>query len=190
MQRSNREKILDAVADSVHAVGVGHTTMAEVARRVDLSRSITYTHFSDTWEATAALLTRELLSLLPAATDDGESPEVAVRDSRHQLVDRAVLFARVVPHDPLVELNAELLGPHLVHHLGATQRAILDAVTYLVAAGQDDGSIPGGDPEQVAFPVFLVARSLVISARISEAEHGREKVLVELEHVQHRSLAP
>jgi AcrR family transcriptional regulator len=194
VQRSNREEILDAVADSVRAVGVRRTTMAEIARRVNLSRSTLYTHFSDVREATAALLTRELLSLLAVATGEGDGPEVAGRDGRHQLVDRAVLLARVVPDDPLIErileLDAELLVPYLVHRLGSSQRAILDAVTDLVAAGQDDGSIRGGDPPEIAFTVFLVGQSFVISARIAEAEHGREKVLAELEHVLHRSLAP
>jgi AcrR family transcriptional regulator len=194
VQRSNREEILAAVADSVRAVGVRRTTMAEVARRADLSRSTLYTHFSDVREATAALLTRELLSQLAAATHEGDGPEVAGRDGRHQLVDRAVLLARVIPDDPLIgrilELDAELLVPYLVHRLGSSQRAILDAVTYLVVAGQDDGSIRSGDPKEIAFTAFLVAQSFVISARIAEAEHGREKILTELEHVLHRSLAP
>lgn len=194
MQRSNREEILDAVADSVRAVGVRRTTMAEIARRADLSRSTLYTHFSDVREATAALLTRELLSLLAAATDEGDEHDVAGRDGRHQLVDRAVLLVRVVPDDPLIErileLDAELLVPYLVHRLGSSQRAMLDAVTDFVAAGQDDGSIRGGDPGEIAFTVFLVGQSFVISARIAAAEHGREQVLAELEHVLHRSLAP
>lgn len=92
--------------------------------------------------------------------------------------------------EEILELDAELLDPYLVHRLGSSQRAILDAVTYLVAAGQDDGSIRGGDPKDIAFTVFPVAQSFVISARIAEAEHGRGKVLAELEHVLHRSLAP
>jgi AcrR family transcriptional regulator len=197
MQRSSRGEVLDAVAESVRAVGVRRTTMAEIARRAGLSRSTLYTHFSDVREATAALLTRELLSLLARATADpaavGEADEMAL-DGRHRLVGRAVLLARVVPDDPLIErileLDGELLVPYLVHRLGSSQRAILDAVTDQVAAGQADGSIRAGEPDVIAFTVFLVAQSFVISARIAEAEHGREKVLTELEHTLHRSLAP
>jgi hypothetical protein len=99
-----------------------------------------------------------------------------------------------VPDDPLIErileLDGELLVPYLVHRLGSSQRAILDAVAHEIAAGQDDGSIRSGDPRVLAFTVFLVTQSFVISARIAEAEHGREAVLAELEHTLHRSLAP
>jgi AcrR family transcriptional regulator len=202
VQRSNREEVLDAVADSVRAVGVRRTTMAEIARRAELSRSTLYTHFSDVREATAALLTRELLSLLAAATADaaaetgagGDTGDGAAADARHRLVARATLLARVVPDDPLIErileLDGELLVPYLVHRLGSSQRAILDAVAHEIAAGQDDGSIRAGDPRVLAFTVFLVTQSFVISARIAEAEHGREAVLTELEHTLHRSLAP
>jgi AcrR family transcriptional regulator len=194
VQRSSREQVLDAVAESVRAVGVRRTTMAEIARRADLSRSTLYTHFADVREATAALLTRELLTLLAAATADREDVDEDVLDGRHRLVGRALLLARVVPDDPLIErileLDGELLVPYLVHRLGSSQRAILDAVTDLVAEGQSDGSIRSGDPAAIAFTVFLVAQAFVISARIAEAEHGRETVLAELELTLHRSLGP
>jgi AcrR family transcriptional regulator len=192
VQRSSREEVLDAVADCVRAVGVRRTTMAEVARRAELSRSTLYTHFSDVREATAALLTRELLSLLAQAAED--PPGAPPVDGRHRLVDRAVLLARVVPDDPLIErileLDGELLVPYLVHRLGSSQRAILDVVADLIAAGQDDGSIRAGDAEAIAFTVFLVTQAFVISARIAEAVHGRETALAELERTLHRSLAP
>jgi AcrR family transcriptional regulator len=194
VQRSSREAVLDAVADSVRAVGVRRTTMAEIARRADLSRSTLYTHFSDVREATAALLTRELLALLAQAMADVDPDAEAPVDGRHELVQRAVLLARVVPDDPLIdrilELDGELLVPYLVQRLGSSQRAILDAVTDHVVAGQADGSIRAGDPRLLAFTAFLVTQSFVISARIAEAEHGREAVLAELEHTLHRSLAP
>jgi AcrR family transcriptional regulator len=201
VQRSSREQVLDAVADSVRAVGVRRTTMAEIARRAELSRSTLYTHFADVREATAALLTRELLGLLARHGEDGE-PEAGAEgelgggagDGRHRLVARAVLLARVVPDDPLIErileLDGDLLVPYLVHRLGSSQKAILDAVTDQVRAGQADGSIRCGDPAAIAFTVFLVSQSFVISARIAEAEHGREVALAELRHVLHRSLAP
>jgi AcrR family transcriptional regulator len=201
VQRSSREQVLDAVADSVRAVGVRRTTMAEIARRAGLSRSTLYTHFADVREATAALLTRELLGLLARHGEDGDpdrgvegEPGDDTGDGRHRLVARAVLLARVVPDDPLIErileLDGELLVPYLVHRLGSSQKAILDAVTDQVRAGQADGSIRAGDPAAIAFTVFLVCQSFVISARIAEAEHGREVALAELRHVLHRSLAP
>lgn len=193
MQRSSREEVLDAVAASVRAVGVRRTTMAEIARRAGLSRSTLYTHFSDVREATAALLTRELLSLLARATAELEADDDDL-DGRHRLVARALLLARVVPDDPsierILELDGELLVPYLVQRLGSSQRAILDAVTDQVAAGQADGSIRAGDARLLAFTVFLVTQSFVISARIAETEHGREATLAELEHTLHASLVP
>ena len=190
MQRTSREELLDAVADSVRAVGVRRTTMAEIARRAGLSRSTLYTHFADVGEATAALLTRQLLELLGASTheDDADVPV------RARLVERALQLAAAVPDDPLIErileLDAELLVPYLVQRLGSSQRAILDTVADLVAAGQHDGSIRDGDPRHIAFSTFLVVQAFVISARIAEAEHGREVVLAELRLIIDRSLAP
>lgn len=190
MQRSSREEILDAVADSVQAVGVRRTTMAEIARRAGISRSTLYTHFADVDEATAALLTRVLLALL-GASDDEQDPGSCARE---QLMRRAVRLAAAVPDDPLIErileLDAGLLVPYLVHRLGSSQRAALDTVVDLVAAGQRDGSIRAGDPAHIAFSTFLVVQAFVISARIAEAEHGREAALAELELILERSLAP
>lgn len=192
LQRTSRDDILDAVADCVRALGVRRTTVAEIARRAGLARSTVYTHFSDVTAATAALLTRELLSLLGAAADEGTEPADAA--ARERLIARAVHLAAAVPDDPLIErileLDAELLVPYLVRRLGSSQRAILDTVADLVAEGQRDGSIRAGEPSLIAFSSFLVVQSVVISARIAEAEHGREAVLAELAHVLDRSLAP
>ena len=190
VKRSSREQVLDAVADSVRAVGVRRTTMAEVARRAGLSRSTLYTHFADVDQATAALLTRELIHLLSTSgDDDGDASS-----TRGRLVAHAVRLAAAVPDDPLIgrilELDGHLLVPYLVQRLGSSQRAILDTVTDLVAAGQDDGSIRTGDPSVIAFSTFLVVQSFVISARIAEAEHGREAALGELEHILNGALAP
>jgi AcrR family transcriptional regulator len=190
VKRSSREQVLDAVAASVRAVGVRRTTMAEIARRAGLSRSTLYTHFADVDQATAALLTRELVHLLTASGEDDEGG----RSARERLVSRAVGLAATVPDDPLIErileLDAQLLVPYLVQRLGSSQRAILDTVTDLVAAGQQDGSIRDGDPSVIAFSTFLVVQSLVISARIAEVEHGREAALAELRLILDRSLVP
>lgn len=187
MRRTSREEVLDAVAASVRAVGVRRTTMAEVARRAGLSRSTLYTHFPDVHQATAALLTRELVQLLTESVEDAGV-------ARERLVRRAVRLAATVPDDPLIgrilELDAHLLAPYLVTRLGSSQRAILDTVTDLVAAGQADGSIREGDASVIAFGTFLVVQSFVVSARIAEAEHGREASLAELRLVLERSLAP
>ena len=189
MQRSNRDQVLDAVASSIRDVGVRRTTMADVARRAGLSRSTLYTHFADVNQAAAALLTRELLALL--ALEQTPAPESS---ARRRLVDNAVRLAGEIPDHPLIErileLDGELLVPYLVAKLGSSQRAMLDSLASVVADGQEDGSIRTGDPALIAFSAFLVAQSFVISARIAEAEHGREAALSELALVLDRSLAP
>jgi AcrR family transcriptional regulator len=198
VQRTSREEVLDAVADSVRAVGVRRTTMAEVARRAGLSRSTLYTHFSDVREATAALLTRELVALLVRSSEDGAGDDLddppTPSTGRRRLVRRAVALAREIPDDPLIDrildLDADLLVPYLTHRLGSSQRAILDAVADQVVAGQTDGSIRAGDPHVLAFTAFLIGQAFVVSARIAEAEHGREIVLAELAHALDRTLAP
>jgi AcrR family transcriptional regulator len=191
VQRSSREDVLDAVAESVRSVGVRRTTMAEVARRAGMSRSTVYTHVSDVTEATAAALTRELVRLLEEAMVGLADPTLT---ARQRLVRAAVDLAQTVPDDPLferiLELDGELLVPYLTRRLGSSQRAIIDTVTDQVVAGQHDGSIRVTDPRILAFTTFLVVQSFAVSARIAEAEHGREPVLAELEVLLDRMLAP
>jgi AcrR family transcriptional regulator len=194
VQRSSREGVLDAVADCVQDVGVKRTTMAEIARRAEMSRSTLYTHFSDVNQATAALLTRRLLQLMTDAAVEESEGSGRASDARARLVARARHLAARISADPLIErildLDAELLVPYLVRRLGSSQRAILDTVTQLVADGQAEGSIRRGDPARIAFSTFLVVQSFVISSRIAEAEHGLDPVLDELELVLDRALRP
>lgn len=191
MQRSSREQVLDAVVDCVRDLGVRRTTMAEVARRAGMSRSTVYTHVTGVTEATAAALTRELVALLTTVTDEIAAERSTVRQ---QLVAAGVRLAAEVPDHPLMarilELDGELLVPYLVHRLGSSQRAILDTVTDLVAAGQREGSIRAGDPAHLALSVFLLTQSFAISARIAEAEIGREAALDELAQLLDLALRP
>ncbi len=191
MQRSSREEVLDAVVASVEAIGVRRTTMAEVARRAGMSRSTLYTHFSDVTEATAAALTRELVTLVAEVLAEAESTRGS---GREQLVATAIRFAAVVPDQPLIErileLDGELLVPYLVQRLGSSQRAILDTVADLVRSGQRDASVREGDPAVLAFSVFLLVQSFVVSARIAESEFGRETAHAELAHLLDACLRP
>jgi AcrR family transcriptional regulator len=191
VQRSSRDEVLDAAAECVRTLGVRRTTMAEIARRAGLSRSTVYTHVSDVREATAALLTRELTGLLLAALEELEADDAT---GRQRLIASALLLARRVPDDPLIErileLDGELLVPYLVERLGSSQRALIDAATDQIVQGQADGSVRDGDPRLLAFTVFLIVQSFVVSARIAEAEHGREAALAELATVLDRALAP
>jgi AcrR family transcriptional regulator len=188
VQRSSRDQVLDAVGDAVRDLGVRRTTMAEIARRAGLSRSTIYTHFADVRDATAALLTRELLRLLTRVAPPS-GPH-----ARDRLVARAVHLAGSVRDDPLVarilSLDAELLVPYLVHRWGSSQRAILDTVVDEIVAGQRDGSIRGGEPTVIATTAFLIAQSFVISAAILDEELGREAALAELRSALQRVLAP
>lgn len=191
MQRSSREEVLDAVVASVEAIGVRRTTMAEVARRAGMSRSTLYTHFSDVTEATAAALTRELLALVTSVlAEEGSAPATG----RARLVGTATRLAAVVPDHPLIErvleLDGDLLVPYLVQRLGSSQRAILDTVADLIRAGQQDGSVRDGEPAVLAFSLFLLVQSFIVSARIAEAELGRETAHAELAHLLDACLRP
>lgn len=190
MQPTSRDEVLDAVAASVRDLGVRRTTMAEIARRAGLSRSTIYRHFADVTEATAALLTGELVRLLGDAIEDPD-PEVTARE---RLVTQALHLARTVRDDPLIErilaLDAELVVPYVVQRLGSSQRAILDVIVEEVRTGQREGSIRDGDPRAIAMTVFLVGQAFVLSSAIVEAELGRERALAELATTLERLLAP
>ena len=178
MQRSSREQVLDAVVASVQDLGVRRTTMAEVARRAGVSRSTLYTHFPDVTAATAAALTRELVALVEVVLAEID-PAAASGSGRQRLIAAAVELAARVPEQPLIarvlELDAELLVPYLVHQLGSSQRAIVALVAELVAAGQQEGSIRPGPPRELAVAVFLTVQSFTVSARIVRDELGADR---------------
>lgn len=179
-RRTDPDAVLDAVRDSVLALGVRRTTFAEVARRAGVSRVTLYTHFPDVDTAVATLMTREFGALI-----DAVSKEVADRATgRQRLVAGAVLLIERLSTHPLyrrvLDVDAELLLPYVIDRLGGTQRAGVEVFRRLLDEGQADGSIRALDTDLAAYVLQLVGQSFVLSRRVTESERSPTAVADEL----------
>jgi AcrR family transcriptional regulator len=152
--------ILDAALAEVLAHGIRRTTASDIARRCGLARQTLYRYWPDAQAIFAALVTRELLAVLPAA-----SPAPASLD---ELVELLVETADRVRHMPLVDrlrdTDPELFARYILDRLGTSQRAIVAETARRLRAGQDAGFVRTGDPETLAAMVLLITQSAVQSA--------------------------
>lgn len=176
--------ILDAARSCVLDFGMQRTTLAEIARRAGVSRPTVYRRWSDTRAVVADLLTREIVAVIPQISDTGSA--------RSQLLDALVGVVTQIRDHPLFEkirvTDQELLTTYIVDRLGSSQRSILELLTVIVTAGQQDGSIREGRVSEIAAMVLLIAQSVVFSAptlrdelsRTASVEHLRYAVMAYL----------
>jgi AcrR family transcriptional regulator len=185
----SRVAILDAARDSILAVGVRRTTLADVARRAGVSRMTVYRTFPDVGALLGALMTEQFGALIETARGAADRLPTA----RARLVESTVAAARAIPDEPLfrriADVDPELLLPYIVERLGATQRSAAALFRESVSEGQADGSIRAGDPRLLAHGVLLTAQSFVLSSRLSGAP-ARDRVLGELRELLDRYLRP
>jgi len=180
------DQILDATRSCVLDFGLRRTTLAEVARRAGVSRPTVYRRWPDTRAVVADLLTREIGVVIPDM--DGDEP------ARVQLVRAVVdvttgmrqhpLFVKILRSDP------DLLMTYIVDRLGASQRAIVERVSQVVAAGQADGSVRSGDPVHISAMVLLIAQSAVQSSGMVAELLPADELTGELRSAVDAYLAP
>ncbi|UYM07120.1 TetR/AcrR family transcriptional regulator [Solicola gregarius] len=158
--------ILAAARSCVLDFGVRKTTLAEVARRARVSRPTVYRRWADTDSLIAELITREFRSAVSDVIPAGP-------DARTRIVRGVVEGSRRIRnHEVFVKVfhaDADLLLTYIVERLGRTQHEVLELCAAVISAGQADGSVREGDPEQMAMMVLLIVQSSVQSARMIEA---------------------
>jgi AcrR family transcriptional regulator len=152
--------ILDAALAEVLAHGIRRTTVTDIARRSGVSRQTLYRYWPDAQAVFAALVTRELVAVLPHGR-----PIDADLDA---FVDSLVDIADAVRALPLVEAlrttDPELFARYILERLGTSQLAIHGEIARRIAAGQRAGFIRAGAPDRLAAMVLLIAQSAVQSA--------------------------
>lgn len=174
------DDVVNAVRESVLAVGVRRTTLTDVARRAGVSRMTLYRLVPDVETLLLDVMTCDFGALLTEI----EAGVARKRTARVRLVALTVETARRLPDEPLfrrvLDVDPELLLPYLTVRLGSTQRLALARVRRMVAEGQADRSIRRGDPEVIATSVLMAALPWIVSARLFD-EVGRDQALAELE---------
>lgn len=184
------DRILDAAAECVLALGVDRVTLAEIARRAGVSRPTVYRRWSDTQSVLAAVLTARVTAVLERVPPRAHG--------REQLVERIVAFADHVRHDEVVMAilrsgGQERSGPgkyhgrelamvYIVERLGTSQQVLIDAVAAEIQEGQHEGSVRPGDPRQLAAMMLLITQSTIQSARMVEPILPADALARELTH--------
>lgn len=178
--------ILDAAASCVLDLGADRITIAEIARRANLSRPTIYRRWPSVEAIAVALLTREVLSVVRQAPWQG--------DDRESLVARAVAVAGLVGADPVFQelllASPEMFATYTFQRLGTSQRALIDIIAWALEQGQADGSVRAGDPRQLAAMVLLTVQSTIQSARLVEPILDAEAMRAELTHLLNGYLKP
>jgi AcrR family transcriptional regulator len=152
--------ILDAALADVLAHGIRRTTASDIARRAGIARQTLYRYWPDTQAVFAALVTREVLAVMPPDTAGAASLDDLVAS----LVDTADRVRRMPLVERLRDTDPELFARYILERLGTSQRAILALLTAGLAGAQGHGLVRDGDPARLAAMVLLIVQSAVQSA--------------------------
>jgi len=178
--------ILDAALAEVLAHGIRRTTASDIARRGGIARQTLYRYWPDAQSIFAALVTRELLAVLPA--------DVREPASLDELVGLLVETADRVRSMPLVDrlrdTDPELFARYILDRIGTSQRAILAETARRLRIGQRGGFVRAGDPDRLGAMVLLIAQSAVQSAPLVAEWLPGEAWRVELAAALRGYLAP
>jgi AcrR family transcriptional regulator len=168
-------RILDAADALIAQRGMRGVTVAELARRAELSRPTVYRHWSDADDVVRAALLRRIADIL------AEFPAPA--GTRPALVDDVLRFIAMFRADPLyahlLADEPEAFTRYTLTRVGSSQRMILGWLADAVTASQTHGSVRTGPAQEIAVMLLLIAQSAVlshgtVSELISETAWERE----------------
>lgn len=156
---ATQSRILDAADALIRRRGVHGVTVAELARRADLSRPTVYRSWDDADDVVRSALLRRVAGIL------GTFPEPA--RTRSGLVDDVLRFSTLFRADAvygrLLADEPETFTRYTLQRVGSSQRMILHWLATSVAAAQRNGSVRDGDPGQMSVMLLLIAQSAVLS---------------------------
>jgi AcrR family transcriptional regulator len=180
------DRILDAAAACVLAYGVERTTLTEIARRARVSRPTIYRRWPDIHYVLAELLTARIAGVLDDVPTRGLG--------REAMVDRIVAVAEHLRGDEVVMSvlhNAPSLAMvYITERLGTSQQILIDALADGIKLAQDEGSVRGGEPRQLAAMCLLITQSAIQSAAMVEPILDADALAVELAHSLNGYLKP
>lgn len=189
-RRHTDESLLAAAREVVAEVGIGRTTVADVARRAGASRMTIYRAFPDGATLWSTLLTSEFADIIRGAEEEAASLPTA----RLRLVEATILTVRrLIANDlvrRIIESDPERLLPYVVERLGHSQKAVLAIFHKYLEDGRQDGSIRELDLDTASYCLATLVRSFILGARITEEEADPEAVYAELRFMIDTYLRP
>ncbi|BBY35182.1 TetR family transcriptional regulator [Mycolicibacter minnesotensis] len=179
------ERILDAAASCLVAMGMERVTLAAIARRAGVSRPTVYRRWPDSRSVIAALLTERITAAWMALSQPGTG--------REALVERIVAVAARIRHDEVVmqvlHHAPDLAMVYISQRMGASQRRLVDLVAAELAGAQASGSVRAGDPRQLAAMCLLITQSAIQSAQVVAPILDEDDLSTELAYNLNRYLS-
>ena len=169
--------LLDAALAEVLSHGIRRTTASDIARRAGVSRQTLYRYWSDAEALFAALLTRELLAVLPS-----DEPAQTLEALTAEFVDTADRVRTLPLVHRLRDTDPELFARYILQRLGTSQHVLHSTIAARLAGGHRAGFVRDGDPQRLAAMVLLIAQSAVQSAPLVEEWLPGNAWRVELAH--------
>ena len=168
------EAIIEAARESIMAVGLRRTSIAEIARNAGVSRPTVYRRYADLDELANEVITREFLRIL---ADLRTMPG----DARQRIVERFRIILRTLSNGEfflnLAETDPERIVRAIIRPKGSSERSIIEEfILPGIVHGQEDGSVRQCDPIVLSNNVFMVMQSAVLlcSNMLREGATGDE----------------
>lgn len=179
------ERILEAAASCLLALGVERVTLAAIARRAGVSRPTVYRRWPDSRSVIAALLTARIAAAWAGLPQRGSG--------REALVGRIVEVAARLRHDEVVmqvlHHAPDLAMVYIAQRMGASQRRLIDLVAGELGSAQGAGSVRAGDPRQLAAMCLLITQSAIQSAQVVAPILDEDALSTELTYTLNRYLS-
>lgn len=164
MPPGTRDQLIEMAASLLDEGGVEAVTLREVGRLAGVSHNAPYKHFANKEALLAAIAARELndrRTALAAAIEQGRSAEKVLRTTLHRYVAWALDHpARFKLTFGAWSIDSEEL--HLAAHHAQTM------LVDIVAATQQAGALPPGDPVRLASLLRALAHG---AADLASAGH-------------------
>ncbi|WP_245958647.1 TetR/AcrR family transcriptional regulator [Microbacterium bovistercoris] len=156
---ATQSRILDAADEVIVRRGVHDVTIAELARRAEVSRPTIYRSWSDADDVVRTALLRRaagILAQFPARERD-----------RTQVVADVLRFIRLFRGDAvygrLLAEEPEAFTRYTLQRVGSSQRMIIGWLAQAISAAQPGGTVRTAPPQEIAVMLLLVAQSAVLS---------------------------
>ncbi len=183
------DSVLDAARDCLLRTEGRKVTLAEVARVAGVSRPTVYRRWTDMFEVTRALLTREVLEIIENVAGQGSLS----RPTLDGLVDVIVEVVDAIRNNDLITIlfreQRDIMAPYAFDRFGTSQQGMLALLSDAIAYGQEKSQVRPGDPKHLASMVLLISQSGIQSRGLVDSTLG-EQWKPELRHAVAAYLRP
>ena len=156
------DRLLDATERCLARYGIRRTSMTDIARELRVARTTLYRQVGSVEQAVALVASRQLHRFLDdllavLASAEGAGPVAFI-----EAIAGAVRFARTDPVcRRVLDDEPDLLGSLVARDLRPYATQVAEAVTPIVAAAMEAGTIRSGDPRLAAQWMVRVVAALV-----------------------------